>query len=156
MAQLNGEDVDGIPEEAKQWEDLLYKPFQTETKQFAICLDTLGQNREFTEEEKFFVVKTVRNFQEQWAKRESINLAFDIELKIHSTPFDTQYKKKVIKEDDKEIEQIGEESIIAENAIKHEQDEDELNKEQIASLRKRVIFHEFTKGFWAPDSVLEY
>ena len=33
---------DGLPEEAKQWEELNYKPFLTETKQFAVCCNTMG------------------------------------------------------------------------------------------------------------------
>tara|TARA_B110000285_G_scaffold176151_1_gene197713 strand:- start:471 stop:935 length:465 start_codon:yes stop_codon:yes gene_type:complete len=121
-----------------------------------VCCSTLGQNRELSSEEKFFVVKTIALFQEQWTKREQINLALDIENKISSIAFDTQYKKVYVKQDDKEIEQIVEESIIAENAIKHEQGDDELNRDERALLRKKVIFSQYTKGFWAPDSAMEF
>lgn len=44
----------------------------------------------------------------------------DVNNKIASLPFDAEYKKKHTKLDDIEIEQIVEESIIAENAIKNE------------------------------------
>jgi hypothetical protein len=67
---------------------LSYKPFLTDKKQFVVCCNTLGQNREFTAEEKFFVTKTVKVFQELWSKRDQINLAQDIENKISSMPFD--------------------------------------------------------------------
>lgn len=95
-------------------------------------------------------------FQDQWSKREQLNLAMDVNNKIGAMPFDAEYKKKYTKQDEKEIEQIVEESIIAENAIKHEQGEDELNRDERDSLRKKVIFSEYTKGFWAPDSALEF
>ena len=42
---MKGIEQDGIPEEAKQWEEVKYGDFNTVTKKFVLFLDTLGQNR---------------------------------------------------------------------------------------------------------------
>ena len=35
-------------------------------KQFAICLDTAGQDRRFTDEERKFALNAVKMFREKW------------------------------------------------------------------------------------------
>lgn len=36
--------------EPKEWEKLMEKPFITKKKSYVVCLDTLGQDREFTDD----------------------------------------------------------------------------------------------------------
>jgi len=38
-----------VPEH-KQWPEINYAPFKTKTMQYVVCLNTMGQDRKFTEE----------------------------------------------------------------------------------------------------------
>ena len=41
-----------------EWEDIQAAPYQTEEQKFVICIDTLGQDRELTDEQKRISLKT--------------------------------------------------------------------------------------------------
>jgi DNA/RNA-binding domain of Phe-tRNA-synthetase-like protein len=43
----------------KEWEEIYYKPYLTKKVQFVACLNTMGQDRKFTEEERLFALRTV-------------------------------------------------------------------------------------------------
>lgn len=60
-------DDDGDEKEAgapvnRKWEEIKAKPFKTRKVQFVVCLNTLGQDREFTPDEIKFAQRTVRDF----------------------------------------------------------------------------------------------
>lgn len=46
----------------RKWEEIKAKPFKTRKVQFVVCLNTLGQDREFTPDEIKFAQRTVRDF----------------------------------------------------------------------------------------------
>ena len=46
--------------EVKEWEEIECAPYKTEDKKYVVCLDTMGQDREFTIEEKRFALNTVK------------------------------------------------------------------------------------------------
>ena len=46
--------------------------------QFVVCLDTLGQDRSFSEEQRLLALRTVRNYVEKWEGREMANLKNDV------------------------------------------------------------------------------
>jgi hypothetical protein len=95
-------------------------------------------------------------YRDIWEEREKLNLKKDVEFKITNSEFDKLYKDHYEALDQQEIEKIIEESIIAENASKNDQGEDELNDEDKNAVARQVRFKELTKGFWAPDSAKEY
>jgi hypothetical protein len=47
-----------------------------------VCLNTLGQDREFTDEEKKFALRTVRDYIGAWERVEKQNLEQDILCRI--------------------------------------------------------------------------
>ena len=53
------------------------RPLETAKEAFVVCLDTLGQDRELTPEEKRFVLQTVKSFREIWEKTEADALRQD-------------------------------------------------------------------------------
>ena len=77
-------------------------------------------------------------------------------FKITNSDFDKLYKDHFESQDQQEIEKIIEESVIAENASKNDQGEDEMNEEEKNTLARQIRFKELTKGFWAPDSAKEW
>lgn len=56
-----------------------------------IGLDTMGQDREFTKEEKRFALKTVMDFSQIWEAREKENLTKDRNLKLHMIDIDKEF-----------------------------------------------------------------
>jgi len=47
-----------------------------------VCLDTMGQDREFTTEEKKAALRVVRDYKDLWEKEEQANLLKDRDNKL--------------------------------------------------------------------------
>lgn len=150
------EGEEGSAKGEKEWETFEYAPFKTMKVQFVVCLNTMGQDREFTADEKRFALQTVKQYRDIWEARETENLKKDVLFKINNSDFDKLYKDHYEAQDQQEIEKIIEESVIAENASKNDQGEDEMNEDEKNTLARQIRFKELTKGFWAPDSAKEY
>ena len=52
----------------------------------------MGQDREFTEDEKLLALRTVRDYMEHWKDTEKENLEQDILKRLDSIPKDREYK----------------------------------------------------------------
>ena len=68
--------------EPKEWQKLEEKPFLTKKKRYVVCLDTLGQDREFTDDQRRFVLRTIQEFRAIWEAKERENLHADIERRL--------------------------------------------------------------------------
>ena len=68
--------------EVKEWPEIALSPFRTEDQKFVVCLDTMGQDREFTEDEKRFALETVERFIEAWEAEERTALAADRDRRL--------------------------------------------------------------------------
>lgn len=79
----DGEGMDtSVLASQRKWEEIKPRPFKTQTVQFVVCLNTLGQDRPFTPEEILFAQRTVRDFAAQWEKIERENLEQDVQLRL--------------------------------------------------------------------------
>lgn len=78
-------------EEAKEWEKLEEKPFISKKKSYVVCLDTLGQDREFTDEQRRFVLNTIKTFKGLWEEREKQNLTNDRDHRLHELEFEREW-----------------------------------------------------------------
>lgn len=65
-------------EELKEFEEILEKPYKFVEKQLVVALDTLGQDRVFTEEQKEYIINFVGFFKNQWERAENLSLKNDI------------------------------------------------------------------------------
>ena len=45
--------------EKKVWDELLEKPYSTKKKSYVVCIDTLGQDREFSDDQRRFILETI-------------------------------------------------------------------------------------------------
>ena len=72
------------PEE-KEWEVIDYAPYKTEERKYVVCLDTMGQDREFTEDEKRFALNTVKQYIEIWEQEERNALSADRDRRVELT-----------------------------------------------------------------------
>ena len=46
-------------EEPKEWEDIQENPYKTRKVQYVVCLNTMGQDRQYTDRQKLFALRTV-------------------------------------------------------------------------------------------------
>ena len=81
-----------VPEE-RQWPEVEEKPFLTKNRKYIVCLDTLGQDRQFTDEQKRFALETVKNFAAIWQRREQENLTKDRNLRLQMADQDKDYNE---------------------------------------------------------------
>ena len=72
-------------ENVKEWELIDYAPYKTEDKKYVVCLDTMGQDREFTDDEKRFALNTVRDYIRIWEQEERNALTDDRDRRVEMT-----------------------------------------------------------------------
>ena len=106
------QDEDQPTREERKWEDIRPQPFKTEKVSFVVCLNTLGQDREFTQEEKKLALRTVRDYKETWEKIEKSNLEQDILRRIKTIQRDKEYKENHEAIDAQALEKQVEEALI--------------------------------------------
>ena len=106
------QDEDQPTREERKWEDIRPQPFKTEKVSFVVCLNTLGQDREFTQEEKKLALRTVRDYKETWEKIEKSNLEQDILRRIKTIQRDKEYKENHEAIDAQALEKQVEEAFI--------------------------------------------
>lgn len=53
-------------EEEQDWKDISFAPFKTFKEEYILCLDTLGQDRQFSDDEKRFALQTIQAYKEAW------------------------------------------------------------------------------------------
>ena len=70
-----------VPEE-RNWEDFKTNPFKTQKMQYVVCLNTMGQDRQFTADEIKYAIETVKFFKECWQNRDQVNVEHDVAYKI--------------------------------------------------------------------------
>jgi len=104
------EEVPYEPEE-RDWTPYEYAPFQTQKVQFAVCLNTMGQDREFTEEERLYALSCVKHYRERWETIEDEQLRRDIEYKIASIKPDREYQEHFGPKDTAEMDRRLKEAV---------------------------------------------
>lgn len=78
--QEAGEQFD--EEDQEQWKEINYAPFKTFKEEYVLCLDTLGQDRKFSDDEKRFSLETVQAYKEAWEAQEIASLTADRDRKL--------------------------------------------------------------------------
>lgn len=103
------EGAGGYESTQREWEEITEKPYDTEQEQYVVCLDVLGQDREFTDDEKRFVLNTTKNFKDIWEKTERENLLKDRNRKLEIIDIDREFLDndsiKYLEEEDKHVEE---------------------------------------------------
>eukprot|EP00347_Sterkiella_histriomuscorum_P002901 403366357 len=95
--------------EPREWEVIKQKDFETFQESFVVCLDTMGQDREFTDVERRLALQAVQNFKEIWERTEFENLTRDRNRKIKIMEIDREFmdveSHKLMEEEDKHVEE---------------------------------------------------
>ena len=123
------------PEE-REWEIIAEHPFLTNLEQYVICLDTLGQDREFTDEEKRFILESVTTFKNQWELNETEMLTRDRNRKLELIELDKEFldneSAKLLEEEDKHVEELI-------GGMRDDIESDELKELYSKEMRVRFI-----------------
>jgi hypothetical protein len=126
-----------VPEE-KTWEAIDYAPYKTEKVQFVVCLNTMGQDREFTEEQKKFALREVQAYRDRWEVLEQENLLADIMAKNDRSENDKFYKEHFEQQDSNALSKIVDEAVSAAAAGNEEENFDPAEK-AIAGHKSKFV-----------------
>jgi len=121
------------PEE-HHWPELKAAPFLSVEKKFVICIDTLGQDRQLTEEQKRFALKTTVDFREAWEKFEHDKLVLDRDMRMRIKEEDREYASDNVDKLKDDEDRYVQERLTEEEDI---EDEDEKN---LASNKIRLEY----------------
>lgn len=91
-------------------------------EKFVVGLDTLGQDRQFTVEQKRFVLDTVQRFRIIWEKQEITSLAMDRDTKIGLMTSDKQADTENLQAVMEEIEKKVEDMVFNREDLQHDED----------------------------------
>ena len=78
-----------------------------------MCLNTLGQDRCYTDEMKEKILNIVEHFRDTWENLECKNLKADIAAKFERTDYDKVYKEHYESIDNNELDKRVEEFLLA-------------------------------------------
>jgi len=96
--------------EEKEIEELEFAPFNVMQKKFVICVDTMGQDCEISNEQRRQVLETISIFREQWERAEVQCLTQDrdrrIELAQRDPSIETELNEKVTEIIGKAVEDL--------------------------------------------------
>ena len=146
QAEADGEPFN--PEE-KEWPAIEAQEFKNRKVQFVVCMNTLGQDREFSEEERLYALRTVQKYRDEWEAIEKKNLASDIAKKISQIEHDRHYKEAHEQLDVAEMELKAE----ANNQPK----EGEVHTEDSKAFGlKKARFQVLTKCFYDPEGAIAH
>jgi len=138
-----------VPEE-KEWEEITNAPFLTSKVEKVVCLNSLGQDRQFTKDEILFAQRTVRDFSDQWSKLEETCLRRDIERKISTLESDKHYREVNEPLDQAELDNRAEVLIApAEGA-------DPIVEELKSIELRKTKFVIQTKTFYDPEGAVSH
>ncbi len=146
LEEEKNEDEGEQTREERKWEEIKPQPFRTERISFVVCLNTLGQDREFTEEEKKLALRTARDYKDRWEQVEKDNLQQDILRRIKNIQFDKEYKEHYEAVDHQALERVVEEELLPKEG------EDAVDEDTKQILAKKLRFQIMTRGFFAPHA----
>ena len=134
--------------EQKEWDTLDFAPYKTEDKKYVVCLDTMGQDREFTDDEKRFALNTVKEYIQIWEQEERDALTADRDRRVEQTTgeapgtADAELDQEQAAEIAAEIENFAwkEDDTDKVYFMRHITEEDYVPEEELASIENKYKY----------------
>jgi len=139
--------------EEKTWKEFSYAPFKTRKVQLVVCMNTLGQDRAFTEDEKLFALKAVKKYRDTWEVLERKNMEHDVLLQIKYNEDDRLYRDHWVGRDEEKLEELIEGEIARAEQQQAAEGEDPLTESEKEALTKKAKFDQLTRAFHAPEAL---
>lgn len=124
----------------------------TSKVQYVVMLNTMGQDRIYSEEQRLLALREVQSYRDQWEKVEIENLKADITAKIERSEGDLLYREKHMPEDDKELAKVVEEAV--QTAAAAQDDGDVAEDKEMTALKAKFVT--VTRTFHAPDLAVQH
>lgn len=106
-----------VPEEPKleppKLEEVKEPEYKTKPMSYVVCLDTLGQDRELTQEQKTLVIETVAKYRQNWEDRERLRLTNDRKIKEEEKQKEAEFAEKLLPTIQEEEDKFVEEKVTA-------------------------------------------
>ena len=71
--------------EVREWEEINLASFTSTDEKYVVCLDTMGQDRELTDDEKRFALRTVERYIDIWEENVRKSLEADRDKRLAAT-----------------------------------------------------------------------
>lgn len=127
-------------EEEKVWDEINFAPYQCVDEKFVVCLDSLGQDREFSLDEKRFALQTVQTFISTWEKEERDTLTADRDRKVEALRIDpTEAAEAAQQQNDDMDKQIEEAFVEREDLAGDDELKDLCSKQERLRLTARLF-----------------
>ncbi len=91
--QREEEGAEEVVIEERIWEKIENRPFEEVKVSLVVCLNTMGQDRPFSEEETKEVLRRVREYRDKWEMGQKQNLQRDVIRRIENAVFDRNYRE---------------------------------------------------------------
>ena len=121
-AAVPAEGGETVPPEQKleppKLEEVKEPEYKTKPLSYVVCLDTLGQDRQFTPEQQACVKETIKKYKLQWEERERLRLTSDRKLREEEKDKDAEFSEKGL--------------------IALQEEEDKLVEEQVATIPEEL------------------
>lgn len=115
-----------------------------------MCLNTLGQDREFTPEQIRYALDTVKLYRNEWERIEKANLRKDIDRKLDNMDAERMYKEV------HEPMDIAEADKRAEEAVSLQEGNEPLEEFARTQALKKHKWDLLTKMFYDPDGAVAH
>ena len=132
------------------WAKIESKSYSTKKLQYVVCLNTMGQDREFTAEEIRFALDCTLNYKNEWERIEIKNLRADIDRKL-----DNMEAEKLFKDVHEALDN-AEADKRAEDATTVEEGKEPLEEFAKSQATKKFKWDYFTKMFWDPEGAVKF
>lgn len=136
--------------EVREWEVIETKPYLTKKSTFVVCINTMGQDRKFSQDNRLFALRAVQKFRDRWEESERENLKSDIAAKIQRMESLKIYKEIHEVQDTAELELRAE--AIVQNRGSSEPMTEEMKQHQLKKARLQVL----AKTFFDPDGIITH
>ena len=110
----------------------------------------MGQDRQFTIEEKNFALDCIRSYRNTWEALEKKNLEHDVQLQISHQAYDKLYRDHYAAKDEAEMEKVISESILQAENIQNQEGDDPLTDLEKEQISKKSRFAQMGRAFYAP------
>lgn len=90
--------------QAFNMEEPVPQPFKTQKVTFVVCLNTLGKDRTFSNEERLAALRLVQQYRDIWEQSEDDHLRADIQMTLEMMEADRKYKESHEALDNTEME----------------------------------------------------
>jgi hypothetical protein len=143
QAQLQIEKIgagEAFVPEVREWEKIVEPPIKTDLKKFVVCLDTMGQDREFTKTQRAFALKAVEKFKKYWEQFELKMLTADREALINEKAEDeANFSDEVVHGFKEKEDNMVENKLNPPKAEEGKDDDDDHHHHEPVDLEKRNL-----------------